>query len=174
MKPLTFVGFLKQYVRELSGEDTLKIFRLAEDAEHANPRLREPLVFYALFSNKVDVLSRAVRGKWLEKGIIQRSPQDMLALLESDSDILPDNYRKVYRSYRSVASRMQTENYTKELMLNRIRQLQEENDISNYRLYSTLKLNPGNVNAFLKHGDTGKVSLDTARKIYECAKTKSA
>ena len=174
MKPLTFVGFLKQYVRELSGEGTLNIFHLAKDAEHANPRLREPLVLYALFNDKVNVLLRAVKGKWLEKSIVKRSPSDMLTLLELNSDTLPENYRKVYRSYRSVVSRKKTDDYTKELMLNRIRRLQEENNISNYRLYSSLNLNPGNVNAFLKHGDTGKVSLGTARKIFEFAKKKSA
>ena len=45
MRPLTFSGFLKQYVRKLSTQDTLGIYKLAEEAEHENPLLREPLVF---------------------------------------------------------------------------------------------------------------------------------
>ena len=38
-------------------------------------------------------------------------------------------------------------------------------NMSNYRIYKELNLNPGNANAFLKYGDVSKVSLDTARKI---------
>lgn len=36
---------------------------------------------------------------------------------------------------------------------------------SAYRLYTDLKLNPGNVNAWLKHNDSSKMSLDCARQI---------
>ena len=36
---------------------------------------------------------------------------------------------------------------------------------SAYRLYTDLKLNPGNVNAWLKHNDSSKMSLDCVRQI---------
>ena len=43
--------------------------------------------------------------------------------------------------------------------------------LTNYRLYTDLKLNPGNVNAWLKHNDSSKMSLDCARQIYKYAKS---
>ena len=46
----------------------------------------------------------------------------------------------------------------------------QKKKLSNYRLYTDLKLNPGNVNAWLKHNDSSKMSLDCARKIYQYAK----
>ena len=173
MKPLTFKGFLKQYLLKISGQNTLSVFRLAEAAEHENPRLREPLVLYALFHDKAHVLRRAAVGSWLDREILAYSLGKVKELLEADSDVLPANYRKVYRSYCSVASKKQSDDHTKELLRKRTLQLQEENRISNYRLYRDLKLNSGNVNAYLKHGDTGKVSLDTARKLFERAKERN-
>ena len=49
----------------------------------------------------------------------------------------------------------------------RIVELQEEKGITNYRIYKSLNLNPGNVNAFLKNGDVSKMGLNTVRKILE-------
>ena len=42
MRKLTFEGFLKQYVAELSGVQTASIHKLA-DCLSENPRLKEPL-----------------------------------------------------------------------------------------------------------------------------------
>lgn len=43
----------------------------------------------------------------------------------------------------------------------------KKSGVSNYRIYTDLKLNPGNLNAWLKHGDSSKVSLYTARKTLQ-------
>ena len=170
MRPLSFGGFLKQYVRELSKQNTLSIFRLAKEADHENPRLREPLVLYALFHDKSDVLFRATEEKWLDIELLQHSPEKLLSMMGGDSLELPENYKKVYRSYCSVTSKKHTDSQTKELLRKRIMQCQEEKGVSNYRLYRDFNLNHGNVNAYLKHGDTGKVCLNTARKMLEQAK----
>jgi hypothetical protein len=173
MKPLTFKGFLKQYVQELSGQSTLNVFRLAEAAEQENPRLREPLTLYALFHNKTHVLRRGAKGNWLDHEVLLLKPEKVMELLEHDSEALPANYRKIYRSYCSVAGKKQSDDHTKELLRRRTRQLQTEHRISNYRLYRDLELNAGNINAYLKHGDAGKVSLETARRLFEQAKERS-
>ena len=55
MRKLTFEGFLKQYVAELSGVQTASIHKLA-DCLSENPRLKEPLFLYALAYDKVDLL----------------------------------------------------------------------------------------------------------------------
>ena len=46
-------------------------------------------------------------------------------------------------------------------------QLQKNRSCSNYRIYTDLKLNPGNVNCWLKHGDSDKVSYQTAKRIVD-------
>ena len=57
------------------------------------------------------------------------------------------------------------------LSLIHILELQRKKKLTNYRLYTDLKLNPGNVNAWLKHNDSSKMSLDCARQIYQYAKS---
>ena len=57
MRKLTFEGFLKQYVVELSGVQTASVHKLA-DCMTENPRLKEPLYLYALAFDKVDLLLR--------------------------------------------------------------------------------------------------------------------
>ena len=59
----------------------------------------------------------------------------------------------------------------KELIHRRVLELQKKKKLTNYRLYTDLKLNPGNVNAWLKHNDSSKMSLDCARQIYKYAKS---
>ena len=46
----------------------------------------------------------------------------------------------------------------------KVKRLQAKSGLSNYRIYTDLKLNPGNLNAWLKHGNCDKVSLETARQ----------
>ena len=52
-------------------------------------------------------------------------------------------------------------------MFLRITETVKLKSITNYRIYTTLNLNPGNANAFLKNGDISKVSLDTTRRILQ-------
>ena len=77
----------------------------------------------------------------------------------------------VWRSYCSVRDAALADNDTKELIHRRVLELQQKKKLTNYRLYKDLKLNPGNVNAWLKHNDSSKMSLDCARQIYKYAKS---
>ena len=78
---------------------------------------------------------------------------------------------KVWRSYCSVRDTVLADNDTKELIHRRVLELQQKKKLTNYRIYTDLKLNPGNVNAWLKHNDSSKMSLDCARQIYKYAKS---
>ena len=55
------------------------------------------------------------------------------------------------------------------LAAQKVTQLREQNDSP--ALDAVVKLNPGNVNAWLKHNDSSKMSLDCARQIYKYAKS---
>ena len=59
MRELTFRGFLTQYVKQLSAQETNSLYKLAAEASSNNPRLREPLFLYAVYSQKQDVLLQA-------------------------------------------------------------------------------------------------------------------
>ncbi len=173
MRKLTFEGFLKQYVAELAGVQTASVHKLA-DCLDENPRLKEPLFLYALAFDKVDLLLRytvnsAVVAEY-ERLSDRYSLAQMLLLLENQSPELPEGYLKVWCSYCSVRDAALADNGTKELIHRRVLELQQKKKLTNYRLYKDLKLNPGNVNAWLKHNDSSKMSLDCARKTYQYAK----
>jgi hypothetical protein len=167
MRELTFKGFLTQYVKQLSKSDTNSLYKLAAEAGSDNPRLREPLLLYALYSGKQAVLLQAAKNPELHTEyhkMLTYSAEEMTQLLESGAALLPTEYHKVWRSFQSQKNRGQADDHTKELMRQKVRRLQSQCGVSNYRIYTDLKLNPGNVNAWLKHGVADKVSLDTARR----------
>jgi hypothetical protein len=175
MRELTFNGFLKQYVYALSAGKTHSLYKLAHEAATTNTRLQEPLFLYALFFGKERVLLQATKNPDLRnkyQSLLELYSKDIIehALLSS-SPILPERYLRVYASYTRLRMRKENNNHIKTLMYNEIRRLQEEKSVSNYRLYTDLKLNPSNVNSFLKHGRVGKVSQNTASKILSYLET---
>ena len=174
MRKLTFEGFLKQYVAELSGVQTASIHKLA-DCLSENPRLKEPLFLYALAYDKVELLLRYTTNSTVAAEYEQLSNRyslaQMLLFLENQSPELPEGYWKVWRSYCSVRDSALADNDTKDLIHRRVLELQQKKKLTNYRIYTDLRLNPGNVNAWLKHNDSSKMSLDCARQIYKYAKS---
>ena len=168
MRELTFKGFLAQYVKRLSKFDTNSLYKLAEEASSENARLREPLFLFALYSGKQTVLLQATKDQHLfaeyQKMVSQYSAQQMTQMFEDHDSVLPNAYHKVWRSFQSQKNRGQSDDHTKELMRLKVKRLQERCGVSNYRFYTDLNLNPGNVNAWLKHGAADKVSLETARR----------
>lgn len=176
MRELTFRGFLARYVRQLSGGDTLSIFKLAQEAEGANPRLREPLLLYAVYSGKEEILLRAVKGAELKAKyaqLLSGGTSSMTARLECRDPALSEEYHKVWRSYQTAKNRTQSDGHTKELMRRKVKRLQERTGVTNYRIYKDLNLNPGNVNAWLKHGAGDKISLENARNVVRYVEGKS-
>lgn len=167
MRELTFLGFLTEYVRSLSKAGTTSVFALAREAACDNPRLREPLLLYALACGKKDILLRAAKRFGLEElyatplfVIKGNNLEDVIS-----KGLLPEGYQKVWRSYLAKKNSHCSDDMTKEMMRNQILRLQEEKGVTNYRLYTDLKMNPGNLNSWLKHGCGNKISLDRARDV---------
>ncbi len=171
MRELTFTGFLSRYVRELSLSGTNAISRLAREAAEENYRLREPLLLYALFTDRIPLLRKSIRNDQLKRrteSILGRYDREqMLQALTEEDPGLPPEYRKVWRSYLVRKNRKKAEAHTKELARQHILALQKEKGVSNYRIYKTLGLNPGNINDWLKNGACEKVSMETARRAYK-------
>ena len=168
MRPLTFHGFLSQYVLALSLSGSRSLYKLAEEAATSNPRLKEPLLLYALFSDKAPLLLAATKSSTIfdeyRELLTRYDKSGMETALTNDDPYLGAEYKKVYRSYLANRDRKKGELHSKALMRTKIVRLQKEKGVSNYRIYKDLKLNHGNMNAYLKNGDCSKISLDTARK----------
>lgn len=175
MQELTFKGFLARYVRELSKSNTNSLYKLAEEASGDNPRLKAPVLLFALYSGKQTVLLQAAKDQNLlaeyQKMVSQYSVDMMTRMLEDNDSALPNEYHKVWRSFQTQKNRGQSDDHSKELMRLKVKRLQEQSGVSNYRIYTDLNLNPGNVNSWLKHGVADKVSLKTARMILHYVET---
>ena len=169
MRELSFLEFLIKYLKELSYCGSLSIYNLAREAQEKNPRLYEPLFLYALFSDKIQILLSATKNDSITVDYnmfaVKYDMNRMLISLKDQSTDLPIEYHKVYNSYLVQKNKIESDNHTKEMMRNRILKLKEQKKISNYRIYKDLNLNPGNMNSFLKTGNTKKISLNIARKM---------
>lgn len=170
MRQLTFCGFTKKYVASLSLSGSTAIYPLVREAAGSNPRLKEPLFLYAASNGHGHTLvtaSRNIPGLQIYTQLLCKFPDYpcLLAALQSASSELPEAYHKVWSSYLSVAKKQERDNRVKELIRAKVTAKQREESISTYRLCKELSLNNANVNAWLKNGTAGKVSLETARKI---------
>lgn len=165
MRELTFQGFLKNYIKKLSISNSLDFNKLVLEIQK-NPRIKEPLYLYSVVSNKQTRLKQLLESNVdyinFKHMIINHNLYD---LLDSNKSSLKNEYIKVWKSYISKRNKLQSTNHTKQLILNKVIEYKELKNISNYRIYTDLNLNHGNINAWLKHGECDKVSLDTARKV---------
>lgn len=170
MRALSFYGYLKQYLRTLSGLETESVYKFL-DAIGDNPRIREPLLLYALLSLSGTRLERFVRkDARMEEdyGEYFRGCDDADSLVRAlERDATPNDYKKVYRSYVARRDAGKTAQALKELIRKDILRLQREKPVSQYRVYKDLGINPGNYDAFVNHGQTGRVSLDMAQRIFK-------
>ena len=160
MRKLTFKGYLQQQLCELSGLNSKSLYKFAKLSEN-NARLRDVLcMFLNYYVDEKLKKQLCKRFPYLSKGC------ELLngISLEHFDDSLSE-YRTIYENYLNKKKSKANEDKLKALMQKRIVEVQVEKGITNYRIYKALNLNAGNVNAFLKYGDTGKVGLETARKM---------
>lgn len=163
MKPLTFKGYLKAYLTELSLCGSSSVRKLEKEVER-NLRLLEPLVLYAKITLDDEQLAKFKNTRVVNALSELKTTSNVENALEHG--LLPERYQKVYNSYKVKTNRFQNEEHTKSLMLPRIKEMQAAKHISNYRIYTDLRLNPGNVNDFLTNGNVSKLSLKTAEMIF--------
>lgn len=172
MRALSFKGFLKQYLLALSDTNTLSITKLMRTAVNNNARLAEPLYLYAVLTGKRDRLVNASAGtvfntQFTELSKIFRTEDSLLKALKNDDERLPSRFRKVYSSYLSRLNRYESDRAyslrAREVILDNLKQA----GVSNYRVYTDLGLNPGNINNYLKNADATKVSRETVNRMLD-------
>ena len=167
MRKLTFKGFLSSYVKALSYSGTVDVASLAKEVTTNNFRLRAPLVLYAVVHGKSGLLKKELNANGCKIELLQPleilNQSDVELMLEQGN--LPQEYLKVWNSFKVRRDMPQNIMALKAAMRKKIIQLQNDKNCSNYRLYKDLSLNPGNINSWLKHGDGSKVSYKTAQQI---------
>lgn len=164
MRQLTFKGFLKKYVHDLSYNGSYGMTLLAKETE-INYRLREPLLFYAVLTNQENILLENCPFE------LCMEYEQVLPLIHSKQlSVLPDSYKKVITAYKVKAERVQTNQQmvsnARELAL----KLQRQKNVSTYRICTDLNLNNGNVNSWLLHNNPSKVGYNNAAKIVKYLK----
>ncbi|KAF0207112.1 MAG: hypothetical protein FD171_1978 [Actinobacteria bacterium] len=169
MRRLTFAGFLESYVRALAGERTLALPRLV-NLSGAEPRLVEPMLLWAVATNRADRLNGLLKGR----EDVQRELASLVALQETgslqralateDPGQRPE-YSKVWRSYvvrRDAVAR------DAELRLEarkRVLALEARKKVTRYRMAKDLGLNPGNLHAYLTQANPTKLSLERVAEL---------
>jgi hypothetical protein len=178
MRRPVFSRWIKKQVQEIAGVDSLNLRRLAAAAQKDKPRLIEPLLLYAITAGYTDrlisfiyqddiresyeqVLS-TIKGIYGDLGLIDF---EGIALSGQFENTMPREYGKFLASYRTSYNRPETTRDSKRMRWERSRKLQLEKGVSAADIYRALGLNAGNVNAYLKYGDTDKVSLQNANDI---------
>ena len=159
MRKLTFVTFVKMYLMDVSGDSSLSIHKLAVLSKH-NHRIIDPLILHCLFSDKMDIFF-----KYFDKEKYSDLKNLNLGNYLSD-EFSRYSFKKIFHSYQRRVSITQYDNETKAMIRENILKMMDEKDITCYRIYTDLKINPGNINDFLKNCNTSKVSLELVKKIY--------
>ena len=155
MRQQTFLGYIKWYLRDVSALNTLSVRKLAEESKR-NLRIRDALALYCVFTDKTDAFTRYT-GISLEN----LNPSNYL-----EADPRQFSFAKILESYRAKKTAPEVDADTKARMRANILAMMDEKGITNYRLYTDLGLNPGNANAFLKHGDTKKMSMGNVKRMF--------
>lgn len=159
MKTLSFISFLKFYLRDLSGQTSLSIHKLSKLSKK-NYRLVDPLLLYCLLENKMDIYY-----KYFDRN------QELDSLTKDnylDDKYADYSFQKIHQSYLRRLNVDEYDLQTKTLIRDNILKMMIDKNISKYRVYTDLSLNPGNINDYLTNGNSKKVSLDLVKKIFNC------
>ncbi len=142
MRALTFNGFLKNYLQQLSGAETESMNKLLKLSQE-NPRLRAPLALYAKVALPGQQRERLLQKDPALRGEVERH----FSAVQTEGDLLrflaggdaPAEYRKVYCSYVAKRDKSQTEQELKELLRKKVLKLRAEKKISDYRVSAKAK-----------------------------------
>jgi hypothetical protein len=171
MRQLTLKGFLKPYLQYLSGEQTLSVSKLVEKL-NSEPRLVHPLMLWAVLNGQASRLMTLLEDRDELKQelcvFIDLAQQGSLEKgLEANAKGISEGTLKVWNSYRARRDAPLRDEKLKQAAHGRALALEKTAGVSRYRMAKDLKLNSGNLHAFLAFGDVSKMSLDKAYQLIE-------
>lgn len=166
-----FEPWSRRYLLHLSGLSRFDFPRLCVMACHSEGRLREPLLLYALQSDRFPELmamtdDSELRGEYehAADSLGELAPQDY-ALEHGYDPSTGDRYRKVLNSFYADWHRPETLARSKSIRRDACLRAKRERGVPVAPICRELGLNVGNVNAWLKNGDMSKVSLENATRL---------
>lgn len=164
---MTWKGFLKGYVKSLSGSRTESIRKLASVAAHDAPRVAEPLFFLASCEGKMDFLLEAAHGTWMQEDYENLSRVIVGAHFDpfdlSNDERFPIRYRKVADAYKwEIQGERRALAVVKGAIRVRCLGMLEELDMSVYVLARILRLDPSNLSGFLRRGELHRLGYRRA------------
>jgi len=111
MRKLSFHGFLKQYLLDLSGQNSLSIHKLSRLSKK-NYRLVDPLLLYCLLENKLNIYYK----------YFEQNQNLVLLTKENFLDEAYSNYsfQKIYQSYLRRINTYEYDLQTKSLIRDNI------------------------------------------------------
>ena len=159
MRQIVFNEHLKDYLMDVSGQKTLNIHKLVNMCKK-NYRLFDSLILYCALNKKKELFNRYTNNRFA--GLIE-SINEQTFLTDAFKDY---DFAKIWESYQHRINRFSYDERIKERIRNNTISLIKQKEITNYRVYTDLKLNPGNINDYLTNGNVKKVSLKTAKRIF--------
>ena len=169
---LTFKGFLREYCRELTGLQTDDLRRLVRSCAKASPAAAEAVMVFAAVQGKAAYAASLAKDTWMEDSFESFANQiggveDIETYLTTEA--VPERYKKVLSAYHAKKYAIKADRRVISLMREPILAALEKSGTTIYSACAQLKLNKGNVYAYLNKGDASKVSRSTARRIMEFA-----
>ena len=165
MREWTLKGYLMAQLQALSEYNGVSLYAFSAMAK-TNARLKDVLCMYLTLYVDEPLKTRLVKKYAYLSALCQSLDgltEDTIVAFLADDQL--SAYRTVYDNFCYQRDRQEKEDALKRMMYEKIAERKREKNMSNYRIYSQLHLNPGNINAFLKNGDVSKVSLHTTRQI---------
>ncbi len=170
MKQTTFKRFLSNYAKDMNRENSLSLFK-NEKYSQGNVRLLTVFSFYVFFNKEVTKTLLSNKEKLPTLYNMYTKLNDKYHNLTYDNvDKVVNNFdefdelNKLYKSYTNLY--VNKYDMVKRAYHQKIRHIQEEKQISNYRIYTDLKINHGNTNDFLKNAKYDKLSQKNIQSIY--------
>ncbi len=171
MKLKTFKSFLVDYVKDMNPERSLSLFK-NEKYVLNDKRLLNVYSFYVLFNSNVEKTLLSKKEKLPELYDMYRLYKEKYkgftyGNLSKKVDMLDgfDELKQLYNSYKNLVVNRNL--LLKKLYHNRITNIKKEKSITNYRIYTDLKLNHGNTNDYLKNEKYEKLSINKVKSILE-------
>ena len=171
MKLKTFKSFLVDYVKDMNPERSLSLFK-NEKCVLNDKRLLNVYSFYVLLNsnventllNKKDKLPKLYNMyksyKKKYKGFTYKNLSEKVDMLDEF-----DELNQLYNSYKNLVVNKNL--LLKKMYHNRITNISKDKSISNYRIYTDLKLNHGNTNDYLKNKKYEKLSINNIKSILQ-------
>lgn len=160
MRQLTFNSYLLTYLAGISNVQTKSIHKLVKLMEK-HYLMKDSLILYCALTNNQKLFNRYTNNQYSR--LLESINKDNY-LSDSFNDY---EFKKIHSSYLSRVKAFEYDDETKRKARNTIMEIAKKKNITNYRIYKDLKLNPGNVNDFFKNDNPKKLSLNTVKSIYK-------